>query len=1010
MMVLRKLAIALLGLGVMLPGLSHALTVGPGIDVKSALGEPFHGQVALSDLGDLSADDVKVMLATQEDFDRFGIQKAYFLTDLRFSVIINPSGGSYIDVVSSRPVDEPVLDFVIHVSWPGNDKLNDVVALLDPPVQAGASTSLSQAQTPVVTPVAPTVIASSSPQAAASVPSAAPAPEALPARPAAAYRHGRRPRTPEDTQAKPAPATHEQASGSPASSYDVHSGDTLWVIAEKVRPSDSVTVSQTMIALQKKNPDSFSNSNINQLKSGETLDVPSESQIRDVSAEQALASVREQNKAWRGMTGQSSKPAKLEAQQVDATAKPQAAPKPAAGPSKAEMKLLAQEGSGKNASGSAGAEAKGVSKTDAKKLKENKLKADAAKKDNEKLASKVGTLDNQVKANDKQLAVQNAKLAELQAQLKEQAAKAAAKSAPAPVAAPAHVATAPAPVAASAPAVPAAMPAASALAASGAPEGVVASAAASAPKLASKHLPETTVAPPPAETEDSGLPLGLIGAAGAAVVALFGGFMFMSKRKKQKQAEALDALDGFDDHAAHGGDTPDFAAADADESTGFTDDHEAYRNADLGSLEPSGLTAEVPMFRDTPAADPLDEVEQYLAYERYPQAVGFLNKAIAAQPERTDLRLKLMEIYVRLQDTHGFEEQEAALADSSDLGVLARIEELKSSLPELPKKSRDEGVIDYAPTARKSMGSTDDSLPSLEELEMDFNATVSASNPNLKALDDTQLGAAAIPSASSEELLDFNFDSGGALEDHDFTFQPEATTKSVVEPAPAPVMDSGLSFTLDEPEPVEAPVSNKAQQGRDIDVSGMSLGDGIEMADFETAPELAEPEVHTSEADLNFSLDDLDMAAPAAPANELHDALDGDFSLEESAASSADADEVKLDHVMAESGLNDMAALFDDALAEHQASSAQAPAAAPAPAPVAAPAPTAVNMTSPGLGIDDEFDFLADTDENATKLDLAKAYIDMGDMEGAKDILNEVLSEGNSGQKDEAKTLLAQVG
>jgi len=37
--------------------------------------------------------------------------------------------------------------------------------------------------------------------------------------------------------------------------------------------------------------------------------------------------------------------------------------------------------------------------------------------------------------------------------------------------------------------------------------------------------------------------------------------------------------------------------------------------------------------------------------------------------------------------------------------------------------------------------------------------------------------------------------------------------------------------------------------------------------------------------------------------------------------------------------------------------------------------------------MDDEFDFLADTDENATKLDLARAYIDMGDMEGARDIL-----------------------
>jgi len=58
---------------------------------------------------------------------------------------------------------------------------------------------------------------------------------------------------------------------------------------------------------------------------------------------------------------------------------------------------------------------------------------------------------------------------------------------------------------------------------------------------------------------------------------------------------------------------------------------------------------------------------------------------------------------------------------------------------------------------------------------------------------------------------------------------------------------------------------------------------------------------------------------------------------------------------------------------------------------------------------DDEFDFLAETDENATKLDLARAYIEMGDMEGARDILNEVISEGSDSQRDDARQLLERV-
>lgn len=56
-----------------------------------------------------------------------------------------------------------------------------------------------------------------------------------------------------------------------------------------------------------------------------------------------------------------------------------------------------------------------------------------------------------------------------------------------------------------------------------------------------------------------------------------------------------------------------------------------------------------------------------------------------------------------------------------------------------------------------------------------------------------------------------------------------------------------------------------------------------------------------------------------------------------------------------------------------------------------------------------EFDYLSGTDEVATKLDLAQAYIDMGDKDGARDILGEVLSEGDDGQKSEAKEMLARL-
>ena len=59
---------------------------------------------------------------------------------------------------------------------------------------------------------------------------------------------------------------------------------------------------------------------------------------------------------------------------------------------------------------------------------------------------------------------------------------------------------------------------------------------------------------------------------------------------------------------------------------------------------------------------------------------------------------------------------------------------------------------------------------------------------------------------------------------------------------------------------------------------------------------------------------------------------------------------------------------------------------------------------------DDEFDFLAGTDECATKLDLARAYLDMEDVEGAKGLLQEVMVEGSDQQKQDARALIDSIG
>jgi len=58
---------------------------------------------------------------------------------------------------------------------------------------------------------------------------------------------------------------------------------------------------------------------------------------------------------------------------------------------------------------------------------------------------------------------------------------------------------------------------------------------------------------------------------------------------------------------------------------------------------------------------------------------------------------------------------------------------------------------------------------------------------------------------------------------------------------------------------------------------------------------------------------------------------------------------------------------------------------------------------------DNATEFFTGEDTISTRLDLARAYLDMGDPEGARSMLDEVLTEGNAAQKEEARKLLAEI-
>ena len=185
-------------------------------------------------------------------------------------------------------------------------------------------------------------------------------------------------------------------------------------------------------------------------------------------------------------------------------------------------------------------------------------------------------------------------------------------------------------------------------------------------------------------------------------------------------------------------------------------------------------------------------------------------------------------------------------------------------------------------------------------------------------------------------------------------------------------------------------------------------------------------------ADLDLELDEAEKALDADASVDLDDitALDFDAAELESPAAevaglATDEDELSLEDLVAddsddvlniESGENaptdTLDVDLDDASSLDEVSfEAEPEVPVNAPEPVAeAPAADVAGSDDDMLSDEDDFDFLGETDENATKLDLAKAYIDMGDSEGAKDILNEVIAEGNDQQQAEARELMSQVG
>ena len=204
---------------------SNVQAIGLGrIVVNSALNQPFDAEISIASIEDDVLESLEIKLATDSDFRRANIPIEPVVKSLQFNVI-NGEAGPWIRVSTDNPVRIPFLHFLAAIGWSGGKIIREYTALLDPPgydTVAGQSIAL--------------------------------------------------------------PSTTGQRAIQPGDTYEpVRSGETLMGIAANIDVDKSVTIYQRMFALMHMNSEAFIRGNMNLLREGATLIIPSVEMMAGIS-------------------------------------------------------------------------------------------------------------------------------------------------------------------------------------------------------------------------------------------------------------------------------------------------------------------------------------------------------------------------------------------------------------------------------------------------------------------------------------------------------------------------------------------------------------------------------------------------------------------------------------------------------------------------------------------------------------------------------------------------------
>lgn len=941
----RKLCKSLLSLSLIAPVGAYALGLGD-VHLHSALSERLQADIELLSVSSAEAKNLNVSLASQETFAKVGLERPAILMYLKFDVVQDAAGNHLIKVSSVEPINEPFLDFLVEVDWKSGRVLREYTLLLDPP-------SGQQEAAPAVSAPAATIPAVTTPTRAATTPTAEPAAEAAGSEAAAMQPTATAEKGTTVSAAPMAPAAKPMQGAAPmpagALVYGpVKANDTLWRIAEKLRPSQDVSVQQMMLALLKANPYAFFDNNINRLKRGYVLRIDDPSMIGAMGKADANREVARQTRAWQDYR----ESVAARAQQRPAKA---AAVEPTPGAAAAvkkepKLKLVAPEGKAVDSAAPSGT-VEGKAAGDVSEELMLALESSAAqRKENETLKTRLEALEGQLQDMEKIISLKDADLAALQQQLREQgkavelateqkpAAEAAVepglvvKAEEKPVEEPKPQET---PVAAEADK-PAVMTGEEAVKPEAVKPTEVKPEATKKPEVKKPKPVRRPVAPPPPPPEPTLIDMlmdNLMYVIGGVVALLLLILLAIFAKRRRKG--------GFQESILNTGGSSSMMKA---------SDEQGSETSFLSDLAISGMGPGT-IQTDEGEADPITEAEVFMAYGRNQQAEEVLKKAREHSPERVDIAAKLLEVYYNSKDSEKFEAlaEEAVGALQADDALWGKVLAMGNELcPENVLFEGGAGAPAAAPAAAEPAGGDvmdigldlDELTAEMEgeggggdldlDLGLDFSDLEDEGTGEVGELDlgepeaaveesselEMDLGALETGAESEDAGLDFDFDMGGAEE---------------------AVEESGMEFDLD--------------LGAGEEVSAESTDSGM---DFDLG-DLAVGEEESAAEELSF---DLDMG-------EL--TTEGD---EEAADMSLDMDLGSLGDITSEESV-DLDMSLDDF-----------------------------------GGLDDLGDLDTGEDEMTTKLDLAQAYAEMGDAEGARSMLEEVVAGGNDEQKQQAQALI----